>query len=115
MHLTYNSLIDAVLAYSALRGDITGRGHLLVDNDQTALLELLSVIVPSTLSDLGISHVVTDEGVEITATHFTEAQLVRHIFCSLLRYIGRLTDIDMPDVSISQPITDLPYITPSGP
>lgn len=72
-------LIDSVLAESALRGDITGRGSMLVDNDGVALGRLLDDMVPAALDNYGISYSRTRMGWRIDNDDFTREQIMDYL------------------------------------
>lgn len=52
--LTVGELTDVLLALSATCGDITGRGSLLVDNDERALATIAETLVPGYLAGMDI-------------------------------------------------------------
>lgn len=55
-------ITDAVLALSALQGDITGRGDLLIDNDIPAIEMITDITVPAALATWGIEYETTKCG-----------------------------------------------------
>lgn len=63
-------IVDAMMARSALRGDITGRGSLLGDNDAQAIERVLRSHVPRALQTLGLSWTASPTGwtVDIPST-----------------------------------------------
>lgn len=82
------TIIGSLLALSALRGDITGRGQLLVDNDEFALTALLDTLVPSFLESNGIDYTSTRAGWRISDTVMPRHVLEKHLVDLLLRHIS---------------------------
>lgn len=100
------------MALSALRGDITGRGSMLVDNDDAAIEALARVAIPVYLVENGIAYTETVEGWEVGPTTMTEAQLILRISESLLRsHDGEAREGNCEVL----PEEGYPLITPWGP
>lgn len=81
--IKYKEIVNGVLALSALRGDVTGRGDMLVDNDELALNEIIRTVVTPTLSNLGIAYVERKKSVAINDSPLTKHQLL-HKFIALI-------------------------------
>lgn len=72
-------IVDNIMALSALRGDITGRGSMLVDNDDNALQQLLRTLIPAELSALRLAHVGNDEVWTVDTDAYSSAQLTAYL------------------------------------
>ena len=66
MEILIEDLVNGCLALSALRGDVTGRGSMLVDNDAYALEELIRLIVPGILRRGGVEYKEVEGGWEVS-------------------------------------------------
>ena len=78
-------IVDALLAYSSLRGDVTGRGDLLVDNDEYAIANLLKITVPGLLADNNISFRTVKSGWHVSTDAYVKEQLLSFL-------LGRIID-----------------------
>lgn len=83
-HISKTEIIDTVLALSALRGDVTGRGMLLVDNDSVALAAVLKTLVPKCLTEHNIEFQEDDSGWTIGPTAFDRSVLADYLISGLL-------------------------------
>lgn len=108
--ITHSQIADAALAYSALCGDITGRGTMLVDNDLNALLFAVDLLVPSELVRSGIPFQKTGDGWTVGPTQFDSDTLVDYLSRLLLHRISpaRFTLPDFP-THPSDPLTNPGY------
>lgn len=77
-------ICDAVLAHSALRGDITGRGDILVDNDDHALSHIIRMTVPDALERCRIPYSTTCSGWRIESDRYGEGRLLTFLTESVL-------------------------------
>ncbi len=108
--ITYSELTDAILARAALCGDITGRGHILVDNDGAALRAVMATLVPAALADLGIFAEAVETGWRLGPPDITKEQLTAYLTDLLLH---KLTGTpDAPPELNTTPQTPASSITP---
>ena len=94
--ITYKELIDGLLAFSALKGDISGRGHLLVDNDEPALREVLKILVPGLLARTGIPYVEFSNGWRIGETRLSKLRITDYLLRELIGAIGNAGNMAAP-------------------
>lgn len=123
--IRYSELSDAIMALSALCGDITRRGNMLVDNDDAALQTLMETLVPAALDDCRIAYNDHPQGWRIGPTSLSRAQILRYLAGKLLFTLSgeasRLTgnnsrftdDASYLDPELSNPDTFPPSLTPS--
>lgn len=108
--ISHDELVDAVLARAALCGDITGRGHILVDNDGAALRAVLSTLVPSALADNNIFCETVEGGWRLGPSGLEKSQVVAYLTALLLhRLTGKSSVPPEPLVTV---VDDLPTLTP---
>lgn len=100
--ITRQRLADVMLAKSALGGDITGRGSMLIDNDQAALVAVMDIYVPSALDDAGIDFSCTEKGWKINSVKPTRHQLTAFL-ADVLRV--KVSDLDAGEVSSLKRVT----------
>lgn len=74
--LKVSELTDCVLAMASLRGDITGRGDMLVDNDEYALAVVVRTVVESLLHGRGIPFAATGCGWRVGPTRLHKSELL---------------------------------------
>lgn len=83
-----STLIDNIMAMSALRGDITGRGTMLVDNDDAALGQLLATVVPAALARYAIDVTPSPDGWTVHTSEYNGYQLMAYLSETMLHYVA---------------------------
>lgn len=93
-------IVDAIMARSALRGDTTGRGSLLGDNDTEAIERVLRSQVPRALQTLGLSWTASPTGWAVDIPPTCGPLLIEYILDrfeqgpgALQPYLGNVTPI----------------------
>ena len=105
--IKYQEIIDQILALSALRGDITARGDMLVDNDEEAMCQLVPVSVGAVLDELGLDFTLRKKGVAVKNWPLTKERLMRCLVNRMLSHIR--TDSDT--APLARPFTEpVPYL-----
>lgn len=92
-------VVDGLLACSALRGDITGRGRMLVDNDELALRLLLGMYVPAYFKTIGMNSLTVEEGWYVGPTESGEDELTGWLTGRLLKGLFGMTGMEDTDIS----------------
>lgn len=105
--IKYREIIDGILALSALRGDVTGRGDMLVDNDEYALCQIVPISVGAVLDEFGLDFTLTKKEVVIKNWPLTKERLMRCLINRMLSHIR----FDCGSNSLALPFTEtLPYL-----
>lgn len=106
-------ITDSILAMASLRGDITGRGDVLVDNDCYALRHLALTLVPTLLTRNGIDFAKKGDAWRIGPTHLFKAELVlylsRHVLADITGNPGLVQGLHLRSDYVCHGLTVTPY------
>lgn len=110
--IKFHEITDGIMAVASLRGDITGRGDTLVDNDERALAEIAAALVPAALHVAGLPYHLTHSGWRIETDSVPKGYLVHLLRQKLL---GAVTGSDVAPTPADAPAyiaSGTGYVTP---